>query len=299
MSFGTKLQVAGLLLKISSVYRLSEFMSGVPTIQSHPCFLTPAQLRPTAPLFIFLPGMDGSGKLLRTQTTGLEAAFDIRCLAIPADDLSSWEVLTEQVVEQIQAERKQGAPGRPVYLCGESFGGCLALQVASYAPDLFTHLLLINPASSFHRREWMLWGGQVIRYFPEFLYELSSIALLPSLAALERIAPSDRQALLEAIRCVPQKTSAWRLSLLQAFNVDQLPLEHLTQPTLIIASASDRLLPSVTEAQSLQQRLPQAQLQILPHSGHTCLLEAEINLYQLMQQQHFLCDREVYANLIS
>jgi pimeloyl-ACP methyl ester carboxylesterase len=299
MSFGTELPIAGLLLNLSLLYCLLEFMSGVLTIQSHPCFLTPAQLCPTAPLFIFLPGMDGSGKLLRTQTAGLEAEFDIRCLAIPVDDLSSWEILTEQVVELIQAERQQGALGRPVYLCGESFGGCLALRVASYAPDVLTHLLLVNPASSFRRREWMLWGGQVIRYFPEFLYELSSIALLPSLAALERIAPRDRQALLDAIRCVPQKTSAWRLSLLQTFNVDQLPLEQVTQPTLIIASAADRLLPSVTEAQTLQQRLPQSQLQVLPQSGHTCLLEADINLYQLMQQQHFLCDRDVYANLTS
>jgi pimeloyl-ACP methyl ester carboxylesterase len=232
--------------------------------------------------------MDGTGQLLRTQTASLEAAFDIRSLAIPVDDLSPWNVLTEQVIQLVQTELNDGPAGRQVYLCGESFGGCLALKMAAHSPQLFTRLILINPASSFRRRPWMLWGGQVVRYFPNSLYELSSIALLPFLAELDRIAPRDRQAFLEAVCSVPQKTSAWRLSLLQEFDIDSLPLGKWMQPTLIMGSGADRLLPSVSEAQNLQQRMPQARLVVLPNSGHACLLEADLSLYQIMQQQEFL-----------
>ena len=83
-----------------------------------PCFLTPKTIKSDYPLFIYLPGMDGSGQLLRTQADGLEACFDLRCLAIPPDDLTSWDELTNRVLKLIYAELKN-APQRPVYLCGE------------------------------------------------------------------------------------------------------------------------------------------------------------------------------------
>jgi pimeloyl-ACP methyl ester carboxylesterase len=134
----------------------------------------------------------------------------------------------------------------------------------------------------------MLWGGQIIRFFPEALYEWSSLALLPFLSAMERIAPPDRQALLDAMQRVPQKTSIWRLSLLEEFDLTTLPLQQLIQPTLILASGADRLLPSIVEARKLQKLIPHAEIEILPNSGHTCLLEAEVNLYQIMQRHHFL-----------
>jgi len=86
------------------------------------CFLTPKNLRPDLPLFVFLPGMDGTGQLLRTQTEGLERLFDVRCLAIPPTDQTGWDELAERVIDLIEAELKQSGD-RPVYLCGESFGG--------------------------------------------------------------------------------------------------------------------------------------------------------------------------------
>ena len=78
----------------------------MPELTSHPCFLTPKRLQPEYPLFVFLPGMDGTGQLLRTQTAGLEVAFDVRCLMIPPNDLSSWDVLSDQVIDLIEEELK-------------------------------------------------------------------------------------------------------------------------------------------------------------------------------------------------
>ncbi len=59
-------------------------------------FLTFKGSKPTSPLFIFLPGMDGTGQLLRPQLAGLRTAFDIRCLSIPSEDLTDWDGLVEQ-----------------------------------------------------------------------------------------------------------------------------------------------------------------------------------------------------------
>jgi pimeloyl-ACP methyl ester carboxylesterase len=256
-------------------------------IETGPCFLTPRLLQPDYPLFVFLPGMDGTGQLLRSQTTGLEAGFDVRCLAIPPTDLTSWDELTAQVVELIHQEL-QDLPGRAVYLCGESFGGCLAMKVALHSPHLFSRIILVNPASSFRRRPLMSWGGAITSRLPEPLYRLASMGLLLWLANLDRVAPGDRQALWQAIQSVPQETSAWRLSLLNEFTISAAQLRQITQPVLLLASAADRLLPSVSEAQDLAEHLPDVQLVVLPDSGHACLLEAEINLYEIMQKWNFL-----------
>ena len=261
-------------------------------IQSHPCFLTPKTLKPDYPLFVFLPGMDGTGQLLRTQTEGLEAKFDVRCLAIPPDDLTNWDELAQQVVKLVKGElasdSRHNQNQRSVYLCGESFGGCLALKVAVLAPELFQRIILVNPASSFNRRPWIAWGSQISRYLPEVAYQFSSVTFLPLLASFNRIAEADRDALIKAVRSVPQKTSIWRMSLLHKFQLPRQQLRQLTQPVLIIASADDKLLPSLPEAYRLKRAFQNADVVVLSESGHSCLLESEVNLYDMMKTHGFL-----------
>ena len=256
-------------------------------VNIHPCFLTPKRIQPEYPLFVFLPGMDGTGQLLRSQTSGLESAFDVRCLAIPRDDMTSWNVLVEKVSELIQAELEKNSH-RSVYLCGESFGGCLAIKVAIALPQLFDHIILINPASSFHRRSWYGWASQLAYWVPSCLYPVGAVGLLPFLASLGRILPADRQELLKTMRSVPAETALWRLSLVREFDVDDTQLRRITQPVLVIASALDWLLPSMTEARHLATTLPNPQIVVLPNSGHACLLETDVNLYEIMKAHNFL-----------
>ncbi|MBW4441390.1 MAG: alpha/beta hydrolase [Plectolyngbya sp. WJT66-NPBG17] len=259
-------------------------------LQSSPCFLTPKSLRPQFPLFVFLPGMDGTGQLLRAQTAGLEAGFDVRCLAIPPDDLTNWEDLAQRVVDLVKTEVRADQD-RSIYLCGESFGGCLAMKVAALAPDLFDRLILVNAASSFNRRPWIGWGAQISRHLPQLVYQWSSVSFLPLLAAFDQIAPLDRQALVEAVRSVPQDTSIWRMGLLHQFEVPVEQLRSLTIPTLILASGKDRLLPSLVEGYRLKAALQNAEVVVLPDSGHTCLLETDVNLYQILEEHEFLVEQ--------
>ena len=263
----------------------------MPKVESHPCFLTPKRMQPEYPLFVFLRGMDGTGWLLRSQTAGLEVAFDVRCLAIPPDDVTNWDELSQQVVTLIQAELEKN-PHRAVYLCGESFGGCLAMKVANTSPELFQRIILVNPASAFHRRAWYDWASQLASWVPSYLYQIGALGLLPFLASLGRILPGDRQELLKTMRSVPAKTVLWRLSLVRKFDVDESQLHQLTQPVLLVASALDRLLPSITEARRLVKIFPNASMVVLPYSGHACLLEADIKLYEILQDYSFL-DRSV------
>ncbi|MEO0456862.1 MAG: alpha/beta hydrolase [Cyanobacteria bacterium P01_A01_bin.114] len=248
--------------------------------------LSPEPQRVGYPLFVFLPGMDGTGQLLQTQLSSLYQAFNIRCLALSAQNNWGLAQLADRVISLLAAET--AGQSAPIYLCGESFGGCLALQVAVKAPQLIDRLLLVNPASSFRRLPWMRWGANISTYLPSELHTLSMQALMLFLIAPHRVAPAERQALWQAMTSVPSKTASQRLDMLKQFDVDQLPLAAIQQPTLLIAGQADRLLPSVAEIQRLAQILPDAQTLTLPDSGHACLLETEVDLYELMRTAQFL-----------
>lgn len=255
-------------------------------------FLPAQNPQPHAPLLIYLPGMDGTGQLLKSQTQFLERSFDIRRLSIPVDDLTDWDGLVSRIVELIETELGTEIPRRAVYLCGESFGGCLALKLAAAAPQLWDRLILVNPASSFKQHAWMRWAAYFTQILPANLYSISCVGLLPFLAALDRIARSDRELLLHVMQSVSFKSAMWRISLLDRFDVSIEQLQQIAHPTLILSSGNDRLLPSAAEGKLLKQRIPHADLHFIPDGGHAVLLERDVNLHEILHIHRFLEHKE-------
>lgn len=235
---------------------------------------------PSQPLFIYLPGMDGTGMLFHTQVT-IWKHFDVRCLSMPKNDVSNWQTLTNKVLNLITQELTIN-PSRKIFLCGESFGGCLALKLVETAPNLFNHLILINVASSFRQRPWLNLGGIFTQFIPDFVYFNSTLILLPFLANLTKLKRSDRQELLKAMQSIPSKTVAWRISLLDNFTINENKLKFFKNLVLIIASQEDQILPSVEEAQKLSKIFLNQRIVILQNSGHSCLLEKDINLFKII-----------------
>ncbi len=259
-------------------------------------FLPPQNPQPKLPLFVYLPGMDGTGKLLSSQIPNLERSFDIRRLSIPVDDLSNWDEMVAKIAELIKSELGTEYPKRKLYLCGESFGGCLALKLTIGFPELCDRLILVNPASSFKQQAWIRWGLYLTPLLPARLYPLSCMALLPILATLERIAIRDSNALLNVMQSVKFKSAMWRVSLLDRFDVQIEQLQQISQPTLIISSGSDRLLPSKAEGKLLTQYIPKSQLHLIPEGGHAVLLERSINLHEILRTCAFLPSHKANQN---
>lgn len=253
-------------------------------------FLTPYSPKPDLPLLIYLPGMDGTGELFYRQGEKLQHFFDIRCLAMDFVHRRNWDQLSTQVVDLIQKELHLplSSPPRSVYLCGESFGGCLAIKVALQASELFEKLIFINSASSFNQRPWLSLGIVFTQWTWDAVHRGSTFGLLPFLVALNRLLPADRRRLLQAMQSAPASVISWRLSLLQHFRVADEKLRQLTRPCLVIASRRDRLLPSIMEGERLCALLPQSHLHILPESGHACLLEKDLDLSNILQKTGFM-----------
>jgi pimeloyl-ACP methyl ester carboxylesterase len=208
----------------------------------------------------------------------------VRWFVIPPDNLNDWNSLAAEVIRLTQAELTSA---RPVYLCGESFGGCLALQVIMTCPELYNRLILVNPASSYASVLWLNFGSFLLPWTPQWLYDISSFAAVPVLAKPTRVSLPGLWGLMQSVQSAPKQTAEQRLVLLRQFEVNPEKLRQFTQPTLLIAGQQDRLLPSVVEAQRLAKFFPQAQVRILPHSGHACLVETEVNLNQMFSEINF------------
>lgn len=246
-------------------------------------FLHPYPLAPERPHLVYLPGMDGSGRLFYRQAPTLAPFFNLHCLALAPQERGDWPELVAGLLTL--TDKTFGA--EPFTLCGESFGGCWALKVAERLPRNLERLILINPASAFAQNPLLTFGSALTPGLPDFAQGFSTLLALAFLANLSRIDPSDQRRLLFAMRSLPPSAVSRRLELLRNFRLDR-PLTQIPQPSLIIASRGDLLLPSVQEAYGLQARLPQARLEILPHSGHACLLERDLNLGAILQTHHFL-----------
>lgn len=233
------------------------------------------------PVLLYLPGMDGSGKLFFVQESRLAPYCDVRSLSIPLDDQGDWESLLDRVYALLPED------GRPVILCGESFGGCLALQAAVRRPESFSRLVVVNPASSWRRQTWLVQSSHWLSLLPNVSLSVATLVFLPFLSAVNRLTPADRRTLLTTMRLVSQQTILHRLHLLEHFDLDR-QLEGLTMPVLLLGGQSDRLLPSVAEVNYLAREIPDARIEVLPNSGHAALLETETDLAGLMLKYGFL-----------
>jgi pimeloyl-ACP methyl ester carboxylesterase len=242
-------------------------------------FLSPRLVQPHLPLLVCFPGMDGTGRLFGKQIAGSIERFDLRCLSIATNDLSSWQVLIDRTIQLILAEL---APGQQLYLCGESFGACFAMQVAQQLGTKIDKLVLINPASSFARLPLFAAGSALSGLLPDALYSLSARILVNFLINEDRVTDIERQNLLDAILSVQPQTAAWRLNLLRQFPVNSIVPKLVDIPILLIAGQLDRLLPSSLEVRILARMLPKSKTLLLPRSGHACLLERDIHLIDLL-----------------
>jgi pimeloyl-ACP methyl ester carboxylesterase len=260
--------------------------------------LNPPEVRnPEVPLLIYLPGMDGTGELFSHQIGYLSKVLEVHCLTIPNNDLNTWDYLSEHIVSLVEA-LVQDTPQRQAYLLGESFGGCLAIKTILKAPHLFNRLILSNPASAFQRQPILLWGSYLVTQQIEPIHQWSCHNFVPFLAAVDRITERDRHLLLQAMKSVTQKSSIWRLSLLRNFDVTDTQYRSIQQPTLLIASGRDRLLPSFSEAERLARLIPHTRVQVLPNSGHACLLETDVDLMTILQKNGFLEPQDLPQELL-
>lgn len=271
----------------------------------------------TLPMMFYMPGIDGTGLAAYRQFPRLTRAFDLRCLIIPRTDRSSFEELVDFVAGLIRAELDSCDGGRPVYLMGESFGGLMCMALAIKLESYIDRLVIVNPATSFERSPWPQLGP-LLSQLPGDAYKLLPFAIAPLMAnpltmALNDVdarAPLPQQASellyglvdmlpqLPALRIVlPPETLSWRLQLIQQ-GIDWLKPRYkdVKQRALVLGSDRDLLIPSAEEAERLKKALPRARTRVLTNRSHAPLMEAGVDLVDIMKDEGFYVTERKLSN---
>ncbi|KAJ8760706.1 hypothetical protein K2173_017757 [Erythroxylum novogranatense] len=257
-----------------------------------------------SPLLLFLPGIDGIGFSLSLHHKALGKAFEVRILHIPVYDQTPFEGLVKLVGESVRSVYVS-SPTKPIYLVGESFGGCLALAVAACNPDIDLVLVLANPATSFGRSQLQplfplleaLPYESYRRRLPYFLGfvlgNLPKIATtgienkVPLRLQLEQLAGNLTHFLSSLgvlVDIFPKDTLLWKLKLLKsAAGYTNSRLHAVNAEVLVMASGRDRMLPSAEEAKRLKRTLRNCTVRYFKHNGHTLLLEDGVSLLSIIK----------------
>ena len=231
----------------------------------------------STPLLLYLPGMEGTGKLLYRQEPELAAHYQVVSLPSRSATPFQYNELIQDVLEAINQHDAEKA-----IIVAESFGGTVALQFALEHQERVERLVLINTFPYFRRRFRMRLGllllpltfqrfGNVVR---EFFYKTA--------LAFEGVAKEDIAKVFECAFSHGYSTSRNRMRLMIDLDLRNR-LSEIRVPVTLIASARDKIVPSVKEAQYMAERLQNAQVIVLPHHGHTPLITTTFSLASVLR----------------
>lgn len=162
----------------------------------------------------------------------------------------------------------------PATVVGHSMGGMVAQELVARAPQWVAGLVLASTSPAFGKP-----GGDWQREFLQSRFApldagLGMAGLAPQLVAamVAPGTPADRQAAAQALMAgVPEATYRAAVSALVAFD-RRAHLPAITVPTLVITGEFDRTAaPEV--ARKMAERIPGAQLAIVPGAGHLLNME--------------------------
>ncbi len=252
------------------------------------------------PVVLFLPGFDGSILTSFLQFPTLDDFFDVRVVDYGMDD-TSFDEITSFVSSFIA-----GNPN--TFIVGESFGGLVGCWCVGRNNNknnsICRGLILVNPATSFMRSELRMVGTEVAGMNPLF-YNFGLLKLLPLLGDGQQIEDFlnivNGNGLPKVIDTPAKEAYLGRVAAgalgyppymskemlrhrlvnwLEAgcWVVDDKLLQGLETKTLIVAGEIDRALPSVEEAERLQQLMGDVEFKVVQNAGHAGTLGSRINL---------------------
>lgn len=225
---------------------------------------------------IFVPGMDGTGRLFYRQVPLLAPHFRVGTYTL-RDDAESMDALVEDLDRTIRA---LAPTGEPAVVIGESFGGTLALSYALAHPERMRALVVINSFA---------------RFLPQFRLRLAlaGIHMMPwrAMGLVRRVTAfrlhsrhthrSEVRYFLRQTHGTTRRGYAGRLRILQDYDVRER-LRDIRVPTLFIAADEDHLIPSIEQATYMSARVPGAALRILRGHGHACLIAPGVDLAEIL-----------------
>lgn len=230
----------------------------------------------TGETVVLVPGLDGTGKLFYRQAPLLARSYRVATYALRDDAKSMGEL-----VDDLAGVIDDAAPAdRRAIVVGESFGGALALSFALAEPARVAGLVILNSFPFFAPKLRLLAAIYGLKILPWGAMQLSR-----RLTAFRLHSPHTHRP--EIKRFIKLTASATRdgyigrLQLLRRYDIRHRL--HLLRPaTLFLASDRDRLVPAVSQARYMTERVPRARMRVLEGHGHICLIAPDIDLERIV-----------------
>ena len=230
------------------------------------------------PLLIYLPGMEGTGKLFYRQKPQLASRFNVVSVPLRSDPPFDYEDLITDVRNTIDREGATKA-----IIVGESFGGTIALQFALKHQDRIEQLVLVNTfpyySPRFRLRLGMALLGLGFSRFGRLVREFSYSTALKH----ENVPKEDAIKLFECSFSHGYPATRLRMHLIRDLDLrERLPEIHI--PVVLIASRRDKIVPSIREAEYMASRMLNARILKLPGHGHTPLISPTFSLADVLKE---------------
>jgi pimeloyl-ACP methyl ester carboxylesterase len=234
------------------------------------------------PLLIYIPGLDGTGELFYRQSAELAQHFTVLTYQLRTAGCFTYSDLIDDIADLITKLNFSAAT-----LCGESFGGTLALQFALTYLHQVERLVIINSFPYFRNRALLIAGRTLLEFMPHELLNWSRWIAVHLRLIAEDLPPESRKQFMEITARIPKLTIMRRLELIAEHDV-RAQLSLINRPTLFIASTNDRLQNSLREAEQMAACMPNAKVSPLPGMGHVVLPLPNCSLQRLFAQADFL-----------
>jgi 3-oxoadipate enol-lactonase len=232
----------------------------------------------SGPAFVYVCGIEGTGRLFYKQAEDLARDHTIISFALRGAGRYGMEKLIEDVAEVV---RKAGRG--PATFLGESFGGLLTMATALRHPELFERMILVNTFPYFAQRAKIKFGVLAFSLLPYALVKAHRTRTARHVLFSEDVSEEDRRLFGEHTRVVPFEGYVSRLRIIR--DTDLRPrLKDIKIPALVVAGTRDRLLDSVSAARLMAAELPRARLKLLEGTGHTALLSGRVRVRDWLRE---------------
>ena len=225
---------------------------------------------------IYLPGLEGTGKLLFTQAD-LYADYNVFEIAYPQDREVSYEDLADLAAKPLQ----QAGPG---IVLAESFGGGVALTLALRYPELVERMILVNTFAYFLRRPVIELLSWVAGPLPDRPSHPATRKIREMFFFSPDVPSSTRDEWWKLAGTVPMSAMGRRIVLIRDLDL-RARLANISIPSLVLTANDDRIV-APAAGKDIAKRLPRAKL-LEKRVAHAALVHPEVNVAEWLAEKQY------------
>lgn len=226
----------------------------------------------SGPPFLYVSGVDGSGKLFYKQAADLARDHTVISFPLRREGRYLMPALIDDLTWIVR-----DAGFRSVTVLGESFGGLLTLETALTHPHIFERIILVNTFPYFMHRAKIRFGVALFTLLPDTLLKAHRTRSARRILFGQDVNEEDRQLFREHTRSVAYEGYMSRLRIIRDTDL-RARLHEIKTPALVVAGTADRLLNSVQAARIMVEKMPRAKLKLLEGTGHTALISNRVRV---------------------